>query len=157
MRKRTIEQYDSDARLLGTKWLPIPDIATIQVTSEAPAYEIENALLYSTITGWRAALPGDQTIRISFDKPQTIKRIWLYFLERDVERTQEFTLLWLTDNGESFQEIVRQQWNFSPNGSVNEIEDYIVNLTAVKELELNIKPSQGDIEAYASIAQLRLA
>jgi hypothetical protein len=157
MRKRTIQQYDSDARLSDTPWLAVNDIATVEVTSEAPAFEIENALLYRAIGGWRAAFPGDQTIRITFDKPQAIKRIWLHFLERQIERTQEFTLRWLPADGGDFREIVRQQWNFSPRGSVKEIEDYTVDLPAAKQLEIHIKPSQGNVEAYASLAQLRLA
>ena len=157
MRKRTIQQYDSDGLITDTQWLALDDIATVEVTSEAPAFEIENALLYRAIGGWRAAFPGDQTIRIIFDRPQAIKRIWLHFLEREVERTQEFTLRWLPADGGDFQEIIRQQWNFSPTGSVKETEDYAVDLPAVKQLELNIKPDQGNIEAYASIAQLRLA
>ena len=39
-----------------------------------------------------------------------------------------------------FREIVRQQWNFSPQGSTSEIEDYGVGLPGVSALELTITP-----------------
>ena len=42
-----------------------------------------------------------------------LKRIALVFEENDTRRTQEFVLRWSADGGQSFREIVRQQWNFS--------------------------------------------
>ena len=50
-------------------------------------------------------------------------------------RTQEFTLRYSRDNGQSFHEIVRQQWNFSPHGSTTELEEYQVDLSEVTTLE----------------------
>jgi hypothetical protein len=58
--------------------------------------------------------PGPQTIRLVFDKPQKLRRIWLKFEETEIKRTQEFVLRWSPDGGRSYREIVRQQWNFSP-------------------------------------------
>jgi len=55
-----------------------------------------------------------QTIRLIFDEPQSLRRIALVFEETEIERTQDFVLRWSGDCGGSFQEIVRQQWNFSP-------------------------------------------
>jgi len=49
---------------------------------------------------------------------------------------QEFVLRWSSDNGNSFREIVRQQWNFSPPDSIREAEDYAVELSEVTTLEL---------------------
>jgi hypothetical protein len=49
---------------------------------------------------------------------------------------------------------VRQQWNFSPSGSVREIEDYAVELSGVKALEMIIVPDKSDGEARASLRRL---
>jgi hypothetical protein len=79
------------------------------------------------------------------------------FEEPAAERTQEYVLRWSPDSGQSFQEIVRQQWNFSPQGITTETEDHHVDLPAVTVLELNIVPDISGGNAIASLAQLRLA
>jgi hypothetical protein len=106
--------------------------------------------------GWRAAQPGEQTIRLRFDEPLTIKQIRLVFHEDEQKRTQEFVLRWSPDGGQSYREIVRQQYNFSPPGA-REIEDYDVNLDGVTALELRIVPDISGGRAQASLAQLRVA
>jgi hypothetical protein len=78
-------------------------------------------------------------------------------VESDTERTQEFLLRWSPDGGKSYQEIVRQQWNFSPNGATGETEDLHVELPAVTVLELSIIPDISGGNALASLAKLRLA
>ena len=77
-------------------------------------------------SGWRATGPGKQTIRLLFAYPQRLRRIWLNFDETRIERTQEYVLRWCSDRGQSFREIVRQQWNFSPQGATSETEDHHV-------------------------------
>jgi hypothetical protein len=66
-------------------------------------------------------------------------------------------LRWSPDGGKSYQEIVRQQWNFSPLGATSEKEDYPVELAAVTVLELSIIPDISGKDAVASLEQLRLA
>jgi len=92
-----------------------------------------------------------------FDQPQQLSRIRLVFEETEIQRTQEFVLRWSADGGRSFSEIVRQQWNFSPPGTVRETEDYTVELCHVTVLELRILPDQSRGNARASLAKLRLA
>jgi hypothetical protein len=108
-------------------------------------------------TGLGAAEPEPQIISLLFDQPQELKHIWLVFEENEIQRTQEFALRWSPDHGRSFREIVRQQWNFSPPGTVLETEDYTVDLSDVTVLELRILPDQSGGEARASLASLRLA
>jgi hypothetical protein len=79
------------------------------------------------------------------------------FEETEVERTQEFVLKWSPDHGQSFREIVRQQWNFSPPGTIRETEDYAVELRDVTVLELHILPDRSGGTPRASLASLRLA
>jgi hypothetical protein len=96
-------------------------------------------------------------IRLLFAHPQRLRRIWLNFVEPLTERTQEYVLRWSPDGGQSFHEIVRQQWNFSPQGATCETEDHHVELPAVTVLELSIIPDTSGGNAFASLAELRLA
>jgi hypothetical protein len=137
-------------------WLDLDRAASVEVTSEDKDYPIESALLKGDKRGWRAAKPGTHTIRLIFDEPQRLRRIWLAFEETEATRTQEFVLRWSRDAGHSFREVVRQQWSFSPQG-VREIEDYAVDLFDVTVLELIIVPDNGGGEARASLRSLRLA
>jgi len=141
---------------LDQTWLKLEDLAQVEVTSEEPDHPIESALIPGAASGWRAALSGEQVIRLVFEEPQRISRIWLRFIENEVERTQQFALRWSSD-GSSFQEIVRQEWNFSPTGSTHQIEDFRVSLSGVASLELSIIPDKGGREARASLADFRLA
>jgi hypothetical protein len=72
-------------------------------------------------------------------------------------RTQEYVLRWSADGGQSFRDIVRQQWNFSPPGTISEIEDHHVELSGVTVLELNIVPDLSGGTSPASLTQLLLA
>ena len=158
MHKRIINPVPPDASSIDEDWLHLDHSAQVEITSEAADHPIESALLPSgAASGWRAALPGKQIIRILFNQPQQLKRIWLVFNEPAVERTQEFVLRWSGDGGRSYQEIVRQQWSFSPAGSTRETEDYRVELSGVTVLELVIVPEMSGGEAHASLAQMRLA
>ena len=128
-------------------WLDVDKAAVVEVTSEDAAHPVESALLQGDKCGWRAAGPGPQTIRLVFDKPQKLRRIWLKFEETEIKRTQEFVLRWSPDGGRSYREIVRQQWNFSPPETERETEDYAVELSGVTTLELNIVPDKSGGEA----------
>jgi len=156
MRKRLTGDLKESATP-NVAWWNIEKMAEVHITSEDSAHPIESALLSGPGSGWRAAQAGVQTIRLVFDHPQHLRRIWIHFEERHVERTQEYVLRYSSDNGRSFREIVRQQWNFSPPNTTTEIEDHHVELPAATALELNIKPDIGDGTAFASLAQLRLA
>ena len=158
MRKRVVSGHQQSGALTHQDWLHAEGFAEVEVTSEALAYPVEGALLPEPSAGWRAACAGPQTIRLHFQPPQHLTRIWLSFFEAEMERTQEYTLRWSPDYGESFHEIVRQQWNFSPRGATCEIEDHCVELPAVAILELKIIPDiRIGTKAVASLAQWRLA
>jgi hypothetical protein len=157
VRKSQITQIPQDAPLRGQAWMDVDRIASVEVSSEDNDYPIESALLLEGKTGWRAAKPGMQTIRLIFDEPQRLRRILLVFEETENSRTQEFVLRWSPDIRYSCREIVRQQWNFSPPDSIREREDYPVELSEVKVLELKIVPDKSGGEVRASLASLRLA
>ena len=157
MRKRVIAPVLPNASVSSQPWLDVESAAVVEVTSEDTAYPIESALLLGAKQGWRAAKPGTQTVRLIFDEPQNLRRIWLVFDETETRRTQEFLLRWSSDTRHSFREIVRQQWNFSPPETVREVEDYAVELSNVRVLELIIVPDKSGGDARASLESLRLA
>ena len=157
MRKRIIPSIQQEPGSPDQDWLKVEGLAEVETTSEDGAHPIESALLPGRTSGWRAAVPGKQTIRLVFAHPQRLQRIWLNFVEPRTERTQEYVLRWSPDSGQSFREIVRQQWNFSPQGATSETEDHHVELPAVTVLELSIIPDTSGGNAFASLAQLRVA
>jgi hypothetical protein len=157
MRKRIINQGTQDVSPANQQWLNVETLAQVEVTSEDAAHPIEFGLIPGAESGWRAAQPGQQTVRLIFDQPQTIKRMHLVFQENEQERTQQFVLRWSSNGGQSYREIVRQQYNFSRPGATSECEDYLVDLDGVTALELSIVPDIGGGPARASLNQLRLA
>jgi hypothetical protein len=157
VRKSQITQIPQSAQPRDQAWVDVDRIASVEVTSEESEYPIESALLLEGKRGWRAANPGTQTIRLIFDEPQKLRRILLVFEDSENSRTQEFVLRWSPDIESSFREILRQQWNFSPPESVRETEDYAVELSSVKVLELMIVPDKSGGEVRTSLASLRLA
>lgn len=157
MRKRILNPEDKQQINPVRECLDIGEIAVVEVSSEAEAFPIEFALQPGKGTGWRASDQGKQIVRLRFDNPQRLRWIRLEFEELETERTQEYVLRWSPDGGQSYQEIVRQQWNFSPNGATSEVEDYQVELPAVTILELRINPDIGQGNACASLKGLWLA
>ena len=157
MRKRVLDPAPPPSdKPDGYQWLNLHELAEVEVTSEAEGYPVESAFNFGAGPGWRAASPGKQRIRLVFDQPQSIQRMRLQFHEPEVARTQEFTVRWSSGRNEPLKEIVRQQWNFSPDGSTIESEDYVVDLKAVSILELTIDPDRGAGEALATLADWRL-
>lgn len=157
MRKRPISPTHEPLLANNDSWIDMETEAVVEVSSEEKEFPIDSALLPGEVKGWRAAKPGPQTVRLMFDKPQKLRRIVLVFEENDIQRTQEFVLRWSPDGGHSFQEIVRQQWNFSPPNSVREVQEYQVELTDVTVLELIITPEISGGMARASLESFRVA
>ena len=157
MRKRIIDQDPQSVSPIDQSWLDLQRLAQVELTSEDAANPIEAALIPGVGPGWRAAQAGEQTIRLLFGEPQRIKHIQLLFHDDQQARTQEFVLRWSPDGGQSYREIVRQQYTFSPPGMTRECEDYAVDLAGVTALELRIVPDISGGDARASIAQLRIA
>jgi hypothetical protein len=157
MRKRIIGHAPGEVAAAEPGWIDLEYLAQVEITSEDVDHPIESALIPGTGSGWRAAQPGEQTIRLLFNEPLRLKRIHLVFQEDEQERTQEFVLRWSPDGGQSYREIVRQQYNFSPPEAAREVEDYDVDLDGVTALELKIVPDISGGSIRASLAQLRVA
>src|SRR5919106_3755380 len=140
MRKQVITQANKGVSRSNQPWLNLERLAQVEVTSEDSSQPIESALLPDAGPGWHAGEPGQQTVRLLFDKPQRVRRVRLVFQEDEQQRTQQFVLRWSSDGGQSYREIVRQQYNFSPPATTSESEDYTVELEGLNALELSIVP-----------------
>lgn len=159
MRKRIInseEAFKNQNNLPDHNWLNIKYLASVEVTSEKENHPIEAALLHDQKSGWQASTQGKQVIRLIFDNPQRIQWIRLFFVENHFSRTQEYVLNY-SEDGKTFQELLRQQWNFSPEGAPKEVEDFQVDITDVRTLELVIVPDINNNNAMASIERFWLA
>jgi hypothetical protein len=157
MRKHIIASIQPSHSRKVEEWLNLVVAASVDVSSEDPQHPIESAFKHDETLSWRAEEPGVQTIRLLFDEPKDLRRIWLRFSESEIERTQQFTLSWADTQTAPFREIVRQQWNFNPRTSTDEVEDYRVDLSHVVALELTIDPDLGKGQAYAALAEWRVA
>jgi hypothetical protein len=119
--------------------LDLENLASFEISSEDPNHPIENALREDQ-QSWRAMEDGEQSIRLTFDSPQSISRIVLCFEENRDARTQEFVLRSRSPE-EDWREIVRQQFNFSPPQTTIEREIFTVSLKDVLNIELRIVPN----------------
>jgi hypothetical protein len=138
-------------------WLDLERLARVEVSSEDESHPVEAALVRGAWSGWRASASGEQALRLLFDEPQRLRRISLLFVEEERARTQEFVLRWSPDGGQTFRDVVRQQYNFSPGGATREAEEYEAALEGVTALELVITPDVSGGPARASLERLRLA
>jgi hypothetical protein len=155
--RKSITKFSETSALPNVQWLDLATLARAEVTSEDAMFPIELAFAGAVAdSGWRAAVPGQQGIRLFFDHPQRLRHIHLIFLEPRVARTQEFVLRWSPD-GNAYHEIVRQRWNFSPQGATEEREVYHVNLSGVAVLELTIIPDINGGDSRATLARLNVA
>lgn len=155
MRKEIIGEPRGGADRSRDSWIDVERVARAELTSEDPAYPIE-AALGEHGSGWRAASPGSQLVRLVFDAPLDVRRVVVEFAADGEERTQEFVLRWSSAVDEPAREIVRQQWNFHA-GCAREVEDYDVRLSGVRVLEVEVTPDVSGGPWLASLARLRVA
>lgn len=157
MRKRIVTLDQEPGPEDEADWLDLETLAEAELTSEDPAFPIEEALGPAPGRGWRAASPGRQILRLRFDPPRDLRRLRLEFEETERGRTQEIVLRWSPDLHGPSREILRQQWNFAPPGTTREVEDYRLALDAARLLELEIVPDIAGGDARASLSRLRVA
>jgi hypothetical protein len=159
MRKSIVSPSNAAATPIGELWRDLERIARVEISSEDESFPIEHALSRTETGGWKAATTGPQLIRLHFDEPINIKRLQLHFVDKTSERSQEFAVF--AGAGSELQEVVRQQWSFSQQGSTEETEDYTVNLSGITTLELRIDPDRSHdpklSKEYASLQSLKLA
>jgi len=159
LHKRIINLADAPEVESDVEAIDITAVTTVIVTSEDPAHPIDNIFNDEDHTNsgrWVASNPGEQCLILDFDTPQTIRQIVLAIEEREVQRTQELTISISSDGGRSYQELIRQEYNFSPPGTTWERETWTVLAERVTHLRLQIKPDKGGKPCHATVTSLLL-
>jgi hypothetical protein len=139
--------------------IDIAAVATVLVTSESPEHPVDYAFDDRRGPGgsrWVASEPGEQTVVLAFDAPQAICQVLLEVEEPEVARTQELQLAVSCDGGQTYRELVRQEFNFSPPSTTFEREDWAVTSEGVTHLRLWIKPDKAGKPCRATITSLTL-
>jgi hypothetical protein len=137
--------------------IDVSAVATVLVTSEDPEHPVENAFGGSRGRGgdcWIAGEDGEQSLILAFDAPQDIVRVALEVEEREAERRQEVTLSVSRDGGRTYRDLIRQEYNFSPQGSTFEREEWLLKAVDVTHLRLRIKPDIGGKPCRATVTSL---
>ena len=145
LRKQLLAEY-SPAPAAPYEEKDIAALATILVTSETADHPIDS--VFDTQRGpggscWVAAVPGEQVLILAFDTTQTIRRVTLEIEETEVSRTQELELSVSCDGGQTYRELRRQEYTFSPPGTTFEREDWAVTAEGITHLRLQITPDKG--------------
>ena len=138
----------------------VEDVAMVEVTSEQPHHPIDNAFDSNRGPGgtrWVADAPGTQCVILVFDRPQTVQQIGIEVEETEDSRTQELSVSASSDGGRSYQELIRQEFHFSPPGTTLERERWSVSIEAVTHLRLEIKPDKGGHIGRATLTSLTLS
>ena len=157
MRRELVPLIRNTDAASAHNWLELERVVRVEVSSEAEGYPVEGALLNDGQRGWRANEPGIQTIRLLFDHPQTIRVVRVVFKEEESARAQEFVLRWLPEGTDTWKDVVRQQWNFSPPQTAVECEEYKVDLPWAGGFEITICPDISGGDTRASLESLQLS
>jgi len=139
--------------------LPLLSLAEVQASSETEEHPILQAFDEGRGPGatyWKAGDPGEQTITVTFREPCTLTQVTMEVEEREVARTQEVQLSLSTDGGRTYRELVRQEFNFSPDGATWEKETWHIPQDQVTNVRLVIKPHKGRADCYATLTSLGL-
>jgi hypothetical protein len=159
LRKQVLSRSAMDAgRRPGEK--NIAALATVLVTSEDPAHPIDNAFDDRRGPGgtrWVAEEAGEQVVILAFDEPQAIREVAVEIEERDVSRTQELALAVSCDGGQTYRELLRQEYTFSPPSTAVEREQWTIHADAVSHLRVTIKPDKGGRPCRATLTTLAVA
>jgi hypothetical protein len=137
----------------------IAAIATVWVTSEAADAPIDHVFDQSRGPGgsrWVAAGPGEQRLILAFDTPQTLRTISLEVEEPEVSRTHVLHVSVSCDGGQTYRELRRQEYTFSPPDTTFEREVWAVTVEGATHLQLVITPDKGGTPCRATLTSLAL-
>jgi hypothetical protein len=135
----------------------IPALATVFVTSEAPAHPVDYLFDASGGPGgtrWMAGADGEQTVVLAFDAPQTIRAIGIEAEEPSATRTNVLIVSLSGDGGRTYQERIRQEFNFSQPGTTFEREEWAVPAERITHVRVVIQPDKGHAPHRATLTSL---
>jgi hypothetical protein len=157
--KKRIGSEGELATIPQAEGIDVRAVATAILTSEASDHPIEDAFdgrHGPGATRWLAGEPGPQTLILDFETPQSLRQVELEIEEPAVPRTQELSLSASVDGGESYRELVRQEYTFSPPGTTFERESWAVFVDGMTQLRLEILADKSGRPCRASLTALVL-
>ena len=158
LRKRPLED-DAATSARAANEIDIAGCATIAYSSENPAHPVEHMLDGRSgpgATRWISARPDTvERIVVEFDQPQPISRLVYEVEEAMRERTQEVRVEVSEDGGQTYRQILVQEYTFSPAGATYQREEQHFNLRQVSRLRLTIVPNKNG-SGTATLTTLRL-
>src|SRR4030095_13529295 len=158
LRKRQLEA-DGVTHARAADEIDIASCATIAYSSEEPAHPVEHLLDGRSgpgATRWTSARSDvSEQIVVEFDQPQTISRLLDAVEEGVRERIQEVRVEVSEDGGQTYRQILVQEYTFSPRGATYQCEEHRLNLKPVSHLRLTIVPNKNG-SGTATLTTLRL-
>ncbi|BAN36249.1 hypothetical protein SCD_n02441 [Sulfuricella denitrificans skB26] len=154
LRKKIMPSATGTAMPVPANTIDIIQHAEVIATSESESRPLDNIVDGSTGPGssqWVAGSTGPQSLIFKFDAPQNITGIIYEIEEQEIARTQEVCFEVSTDSGAHFREILRHEYNFSPNGSTFQREELKLDLPRITDLKMTIKPDKGNLDCVAKL------
>ncbi len=155
LRKRIVPVTNVEERNPSKK--PTVDLinnAEIVIESESSENPIDNIVDGSSGRGstkWIAGVSGTQSIIFNFDNPQNITEI-TYEIEETIDtRTQEILIEKRSSSEQNYMDVIRQEYNFSPNGSVFQREIITRDIPQTISIKMTIKPDKGNTSFTAKL------
>ena len=158
LRKQILTTHETMSRR-GAAEMDIAAVATVLVSSEDPRHPIDYAFDDQRgpgATRWIAGETGEQVVILAFDAPQTIRKVLVEVEEPDIRPHPGNGGIVSQDGGQTYRELVRQEYNFSPPGTTFEREEWSVEADAMTHLRLAIKPDKGGKPCRATLTTLAL-
>ena len=132
------------------EWLDLDEVAVVTIVSGGRQMPRPSGI-------WSINAPGEQLIEIRFHEPTYVSHLRLVSSEIEQERTQEISVWASLNRGEQHRELLRQRFNFSPNGATEEIEEYAARLEDVSAIQLRVVPSIDGRRAVARVGGVWVA
>jgi hypothetical protein len=158
LRKRPLEA-DAATSTKAADEIDVAGCATIAYSSENPAHPVEHLLDGRSgpgATRWISARPDTiEHIVVEFDQAQPISRLVYEVEEAMRERTQEVRVEVSEDGGQTYRQILVQEYTFSPRGATYQREEQRFNRVQATHLRMTIVPNKNG-SGTATLTTLRL-
>lgn len=135
---------------MDADWLDLDAVADVTVTARGERVSRGRSM-------WSAECPGEQLIEVRFHHPMAVRHLKVMTTEAEQARTQEMTVWVSLHRGERHREVLRQQFNFSPPGATEQVEEYALRFEQVSAIQLRIVPSIDGRPATARVKELRVS
>ena len=163
IRKRLLVVEDTDdtdrAGIGEVGEIDLAETAAVAYSSEDPGYPIENLLDRNAgphATCWRSARADtEEHVVFEFDEPQAISRLIYEVEEAAADRTQEVRVEVSEDDGETYRQLLVQEYNFSPAGATFQHEDQRFAVDGATHLRLTVVPNKNG-SGVATLTTVRL-